>query len=560
MKTSGTRFILSFIFIFIITAADYSFGADDIRITVSDFSVKSAKAEYMFLGKGFTEFIGVDLSKGKGVTLVEREKRRDLIREMELSMTGLVDENAQVQVGKMLAANYIVVGNIFDLAGQITVTYKLIETETGKIILQNKISGNISEYDYISASIAKNILNLFELKTPKSLNNKIENKKEKQEETVIVFSKAVDAYDRNDRKTAKSELDKAKELDPDNEAVRIYLDKLIVNTAKFRTLSERYFPNTNPSYLGIINYDALSVTVSLGPLSSFPDPEKAWQKTDDGKTEYYEEDGFFYLSYLFPVGKNLGFGAELFGGVSSNRIRVSPDQVPPPGEPKENANRNVYKGGIFSAGISLNDYISIGGSFSLYQHYNEYLEEEIETEIVKAGTAGFLIKNADSTIIFDTVFGYTGEQDNLIDSSTHSGYPMYEYPLGDKISAPKYNENTITIGLLNKDLFVVGKEINYFYPGDNNYVCRFIPALEYWLVPSFSLRGGADLSYQKIFGQTDTGIGGTGGFTIRSLSTGVELDFNTTYRKQPSLFIEGESYEQFVGMLTITWRNLFIER
>ncbi len=539
----------------------YSSAADNIRITVSDFTMKSSNPEYQFLGKGFAEFVGVDLSKGKSVTLVEREKRRELLFEQELSMTGLIEENDQVKVGKMLAANYIVTGNIFDLAGQITVTYKILETETGKIKFQDKISGSITEYDFISASIAKRILDSFELKTPKSVDQKIQNKTEKKEEAVITFSKAIDAYDRNDRKTAKNQLDKAEELDPESEAVRIYLDKLIVNTAKFKTLSERYFPNTNPSYLGLINYDSLSFTFSMGPLNTFPDPNNAFQETKNGQTEYYEEDGFGRLSYFFPISQNLGFGIEGFSGVSSNRIRINPDTIPNGNSQSlENALRNLYSGGIFSAGIAISEYFSIGGSFSVYNHESEYLYKTLETKLVKAGTAGFLIKNKNSTLIFDTIGGYSTEEDYLINTTTSGGPPDYRYPIGKKTKVPKYNENTFTIAFFDKELFFVTKQVNYFYPDNGNYVGRLIPAIEFWLVPSFSLRGGADLSFQKMFGKTDTGLGGTGGFTLRSLSWGLELDSNITYRKQPSRFLEGETFEQFMAVITITKRNLFLSR
>lgn len=60
--------------------------------------------------------------------------------------------------------------------------------------------------------------------------------------------------------------------------------------------------------------------------------------------------------------------------------------------------------------------------------------------------------------------------------------------------------------------------------------------------------------------ETKKEIGGTGGLTLRSLDSGFEFDLNVTYRKQPSRFIEGGAFEQYVGAVTLTKRNLFLNR
>ena len=51
-------FIGSLIFM----ASVFLFGQQSLQIAVNDFLVESEKVEYEFLGKGFTEFIGIDPS------------------------------------------------------------------------------------------------------------------------------------------------------------------------------------------------------------------------------------------------------------------------------------------------------------------------------------------------------------------------------------------------------------------------------------------------------------------------------------------------------------------
>jgi len=83
---------------------------------------------------------------------------------------------------------------------------------------------------------------------------------------VVAFSKAVDHYDRKENTEVKEELVTARRIDPKNEAVQVYLSKLIVNLSKFKIeAAAMQLPSQNPAYLGILQYAQVSAIFNMPP-------------------------------------------------------------------------------------------------------------------------------------------------------------------------------------------------------------------------------------------------------------------------------------------------------
>ncbi len=120
---------------------------------------------------------------------------------------------------------------------------------------------------------------------------------EKQAVVLQSFSKAVDAIDRKDEKTAKAKLDEAKAIDPANLAL---IDK---DSAFF--------------------YAALGSPNYLTDKSNF----EAWvplAKQYGGKDYYLgERDYRVMLGYSAPIGGKAGIGVQVFGSGSGQTVRLS---------------------------------------------------------------------------------------------------------------------------------------------------------------------------------------------------------------------------------------------
>ena len=118
MKSPVRKYFFVVLFILITVLIN----AQQIVVSVSDFGVESKKEEYTFIGKGISTLVAGELRRTKAVKLLERSKMNKIMEEQKLSLTGLVDENSQVELGKLLAADYIIFGEIIDIGRSLLIS------------------------------------------------------------------------------------------------------------------------------------------------------------------------------------------------------------------------------------------------------------------------------------------------------------------------------------------------------------------------------------------------------------------------------------------------------
>jgi TolB-like protein len=67
----------------------------------------------------------------KGITVVEREKLEEVLREQEIGTRGLIDLSTAAQMGKLLGVEAVVVGSISDLGNSLAILGRLVDVEKG---------------------------------------------------------------------------------------------------------------------------------------------------------------------------------------------------------------------------------------------------------------------------------------------------------------------------------------------------------------------------------------------------------------------------------------------
>lgn len=68
------------------------------------------------------------------VTLVERQRLDLALEELKLSTTGLVDETARLDLGRLIGAGAMVFGGYQVIGDQMRLDLRLVEVETGKVL------------------------------------------------------------------------------------------------------------------------------------------------------------------------------------------------------------------------------------------------------------------------------------------------------------------------------------------------------------------------------------------------------------------------------------------
>jgi TolB-like protein len=95
---------------------------------------------------GLTSMIVSDLQPATSLKLVDRERLEVLRREIDLSRSGFVDPSQAVRAGRLLGAQSYLFGGVTMLPGPLVrIDLRLVETETGRILLAASKEGKVKE-------------------------------------------------------------------------------------------------------------------------------------------------------------------------------------------------------------------------------------------------------------------------------------------------------------------------------------------------------------------------------------------------------------------------------
>jgi len=90
-----------------------------------------------------TDRLQSELVQVGGYKLVERQKIDKILKEQNLHLSGIIDEEHLIHIGQMLGAELIVIGNIGKLENIYTISARLVNVETSEIFLSaNYDTGN----------------------------------------------------------------------------------------------------------------------------------------------------------------------------------------------------------------------------------------------------------------------------------------------------------------------------------------------------------------------------------------------------------------------------------
>lgn len=103
---------------------------------------------------GLTQMLTTDLVGAGGVKVVERTQLQALMDELKLGHSAVVDKETSAKLGKLLGAEYLILGSYFSLAGTLRVDARLVRVETGEVVYASGSNGTIAEFLDIERKVA----------------------------------------------------------------------------------------------------------------------------------------------------------------------------------------------------------------------------------------------------------------------------------------------------------------------------------------------------------------------------------------------------------------------
>jgi len=126
-----------------------------LKKTVAILEIESSSKFTRNVDLNLSDILTTELSRLNKFDLIERNKMEKIIKEQNLQMSGMIDENTAVQIGKLAGAKYIVIGSITSASDtkidkfayylvkvEVGIDLRIIDTETGRIIISEAAVGN----------------------------------------------------------------------------------------------------------------------------------------------------------------------------------------------------------------------------------------------------------------------------------------------------------------------------------------------------------------------------------------------------------------------------------
>jgi len=126
-------------------------------IAVVDFTNVGKDPQLEGLVKGIPESVTTYLGKEGKVRIVERSRLEAALKELQLGMTGIVDEKTAARVGKAVGASAIMVGSFLKIGDLIRINARLIDVQTGEVIMADQVQGRFEEVFGLMDQVAERI-------------------------------------------------------------------------------------------------------------------------------------------------------------------------------------------------------------------------------------------------------------------------------------------------------------------------------------------------------------------------------------------------------------------
>jgi TolB-like protein len=205
------------------------------------FDYDGEDAQLGLLRKGLAQMLTSDLSSNLFdlVELVERQKLQAVLEEQQLQQTDKIDRRTAVRIGKLLGARFLVLGAYFGISNTLRADARIIEVETGKVVLSVGANGKPDDFMPLEQKLAEDISRMLaprlppqppprpEDPPPPPKPIKLKPPKQLKTQTAIRYSKALDAIDKKDQATAKKELQAVVQEQPDFTLASADLDKML---------------------------------------------------------------------------------------------------------------------------------------------------------------------------------------------------------------------------------------------------------------------------------------------------------------------------------------------
>lgn len=234
----------------------------DNTVAVLYFVNESDDKSWDEFSKGFTQLLSNDLAQLKSIKLIDRLALQELLDQLQLSQSQLIDENLIPRFGKLLQARYIINGSFTINDSEISLNVGLLDTKRPDVIEYTEFYGKLYEFYKLEKTILIKALDNMNLMITQSERKAITSFQTKNLTAFLSYCQGLDAYDSGNYDVAYNHFAQAFKQD-----TKFFLAKEVQQAIDAMVLIEQ--GNLAMSHFRIIGRGIISTTAQeVGGLAS----------------------------------------------------------------------------------------------------------------------------------------------------------------------------------------------------------------------------------------------------------------------------------------------------
>tara|TARA_B100000900_G_scaffold359200_1_gene330536 strand:- start:233 stop:1690 length:1458 start_codon:yes stop_codon:yes gene_type:complete len=134
-------------------------------VSVTTFKNNTPNPEKIWIGEMIADNLTSDLLKVEDINLINRNHLKEILKEQKLQYSGMMNEEGQVDLGKLVGASKILKGDYTILSGILIINAVLVDVETGRTEKSTKVEGNTGDiYVLVKQLTMKVLVDLLDIK------------------------------------------------------------------------------------------------------------------------------------------------------------------------------------------------------------------------------------------------------------------------------------------------------------------------------------------------------------------------------------------------------------
>ncbi|MBN2628593.1 MAG: hypothetical protein JXA95_18160 [Spirochaetales bacterium] len=106
---------------------------DPVNLAIMTFENMDESDEFDYIGTLASAFIREDLTHGEDIVLVDRDRLNRVLEEQQRQLSGIMDGETTVQIGKLIGCDYLCSGNYVVMDEEILLDITLTQVESGRV-------------------------------------------------------------------------------------------------------------------------------------------------------------------------------------------------------------------------------------------------------------------------------------------------------------------------------------------------------------------------------------------------------------------------------------------